>query len=267
MITPPKYLPRYLYHYTRLRGGSDDSERKYLEQLLLENNIWFSCPLKFNDPFDCKIPVYLKGTEKDKIQFMEELLRENYGRRDRRWRAKRIVKEKGFDTISTMVLKNMMSDISVLCLSATCSDILMFSHYTDGHRGFCLQFEVRKDPSLSIAKKVSYGKSNRYPRLNRLTDSSEKLFKGVLLVKSREWKYEQEYRVLIDKEAGYRRFESASLTGIILGCEMIDRHKRLILECLEKRKDHVDIYRASRNPHFFKLDFKPFEPEQAVTSN
>ena len=257
----PKYLPRYLYHYTRFRGDSVGEVKDNLEQLFLENKIWFSCPLYFKDPFDCRNPIHLVGSHKDKVKYIEKLLKDHYGRSERRWRAKKMAKNTDFDDFEFTVLENLVRDISVLCLSTSYNNLLMFSHYADGHTGFCLQFDVRKDPRLSTAKMVSYGKSNRYPRLNRLTDSNSKLFKGVVLVKSRQWKYEQEYRVLIEEKAGLRQFESASLTGVILGCEIKSPNEKLISDFIEKRKDHVEKYSTSRNPHNFKLDFEPFEPE------
>lgn len=43
-----KELPKYIYKYCPIT--------KYLFETLIRNELWFSAPFDFNDPFDCYLP-------------------------------------------------------------------------------------------------------------------------------------------------------------------------------------------------------------------
>jgi hypothetical protein len=54
-------LPKYLYKYRDF----DQSGRNI--RMLSHNEIFFSSPAKFNDPFDCQIPINIhEGTREKK---------------------------------------------------------------------------------------------------------------------------------------------------------------------------------------------------------
>ncbi len=57
----------FLYRYRSLRGYS----RKDVERILVYGQIRFSSPAWFNDPFDCKLPPRIEGTEIDKRKWLE----------------------------------------------------------------------------------------------------------------------------------------------------------------------------------------------------
>jgi hypothetical protein len=75
----------------------------------------------------------------------------------------------------------------------------------------------------------------------------------ILLTKSKHWEYEQEWRI-IDHETGTgpKEFPSELLTGIILGCEMIDKDRKEVLEWL--RNETVTVYVARPKEQSFGVD-------------
>jgi len=251
MNNPPKYLPKYLYLYDRMKGD-------YTRSIFLDNLIGFSSPLKFNDPFDSKIPIKFDGNSEP---YINSFLR-NMNRHQKRVFKKK-TKNIDINEASKKAQKQILTeDLSVLCLSVKYDDILMFSHYADKHKGFCLQFECRKDSNFATARKVCYSKKNKFPKINRLQDSNPKLLKGTLLVKSWNWQYEKEYRIILKKKEGTKSFEGQCLTGVIFGCKMEPEDKKLIEGWINERKHPIKIYHTSPNNNYFKLNFDPCEPEQ-----
>ena len=61
----------FLYRYRSFAA----SERKYLEETIVENKLYFPPPAVFNDPFDCKPTFSLEGTDRDKRKYAEKLLK------------------------------------------------------------------------------------------------------------------------------------------------------------------------------------------------
>lgn len=85
----------------------------------------------------------------------------------------------------------------VLCFSRSWRNPLMWSHYADKHRGFCLGFDIPDDRTKPIrydAKRLP----SLIPRLLAGTPDSEALMKCLLFTKFQDWKYEAEVRVYTD---------------------------------------------------------------------
>lgn len=57
----------------------------------------------------------------------------------------RTVARKGFRK-SVEAIAAKMQHQGIACFSAKVDDLLMWSHYADGHRGFCLEFEGSYPP-------------------------------------------------------------------------------------------------------------------------
>ena len=102
----------------------------------------------------------------------------------------------------------------------------MWAHYADKHNGICLEFDARKD-QVGQGCRVLY--QDTFPRIGPDEfDNPSLLVDAVLLTKSRDWAYEDEYRILArDEEADptfslrtakdYLQLSSGVLTGIIAG--------------------------------------------------
>src|ERR1017187_4839121 len=110
----------------------------------------------------------------------------------------------------------------------------MWSHYADHHRGICLEFGTDTSPLKPInplvgARKVDYLPD--YPKWVPHTIGD--LDVHVLLTKSIDWKYEQEYRVLAFAEGmsrprssdfliavgGFLTLPKGVIKAVIAGCE------------------------------------------------
>lgn len=93
--------------------------------------------------------------------------------------------------------KQISKDIGILCFSKSWQNPVQWSHYADKHKGLCLVFEMKQENALEV----------EYIEERYDTEFTNKLFEGRLhspeinkWISSKyiHWKYEQEYRYIID---------------------------------------------------------------------
>jgi hypothetical protein len=93
----------------------------------------------------------------------------------------------------------------------------MWSHYGRDHTGICLQFEWARDVHC-LSRAISIEYDDEYPVVNWIKNFRDSIGPA-LMRKHTRWKYENEYRISIDSEAGkYLDLRPEALTGIIIGC-------------------------------------------------
>jgi hypothetical protein len=127
-----------------------------------------------------------------------------------------------------------LRNCAIFCASRTPSNLLMWAHYDEQHRGAVLGFlpDVARDSMLTQIEPVAY--SDRRPSLlddsNLLArptpESAANANRRLYLTKSSEWSNEQELRLFIPGEvqpgqnATFKRFYATELVEVCLGCRM-----------------------------------------------
>jgi len=165
----------------------------YTVDLIREGNLWFSNLDTLNDPFegDYYYPDdVIKAISKDsKFKAGDDLV----------GRVTRYLDE---------YRKALKREFYVLSLSNIKDDILMWSHYADQHNGVVVEIEMPDKPEHlgesspnglisvrdSILQKVKY---SRDPVFYDPSGSNEDEYSNVITSKTTQWKYEEEYRVII----------------------------------------------------------------------
>ncbi|MHB8894137.1 MAG: DUF2971 domain-containing protein [Candidatus Geothermincolia bacterium] len=227
--------------------------------MLKRGVVWLAQPSSFNDPLDCKATMLGKVAGPVGAEFMKTsrvavsmiMLKRGIadgthpfglGRKVAKYWLKEFerahtidgkynVFEKlyrslpiSFPLIDPAKLVNdvehALEQIGVLSLSARCDHMLMWAHYTNSHRGFCLGFERNPSSVLDderVCRPVRY--VSEFPRLDldsvRITrtiapgfrggsaetaiDLSDANLQNVVFSKSEDWSYEQEWRVITSK--------------------------------------------------------------------
>lgn len=258
----PLNLPGKLYKYRRINVNTI--------QAIVCSAVYFPEPAKLNDPFDCKLcPTNHAGTEKEYREFFTKV-------------AKRTLSpDKVTDVVNQMIRsgvhrnpqkmnqcwedtqKEENKKRGVFCLSADPANVLMWSHYTDDHKGCCLEFSTAES-FFKTARIVKYPQEYPKHRLLDYVNNHELLYKLTLFTKANLWEYEQEWRVLDSgksvKGSGLYKFEKEALTGIIFGCQMIPEHKDLVRRLVAERNPPVHLYEAKPCDGEFKMDIVPIAP-------
>jgi len=203
----------FLYKYLPLReGGKYDWDN--IVSILCESKIRFSYLVALNDPFEA-FAIHKSKSKKNLLKLLE-------------------AREK-----------------SILCLSKTKDNILMWSHYCSGHSGVVIQFDTKKCSLIGSAKKIEYVK-------NISTNLSNN---KILSRKSLAWSYENEYRVIKKKNyfsSDYYgesvEFNKAAISAIYLG-KSVDFIKANII--LVKAKElNIPCYIFDKIDSSFKMHFK-----------
>jgi hypothetical protein len=145
------------------------------------------------------------------------------------------------------------SAAGVISLSENNDNLLMWAHYADYHQGYCLKLAFNS--GFPCIKKVIYGKD--YPSLIDLNPSFrknplEKFMSDVtsctdasqnylFRYKSKDWEYENEWRLLVNIVEGADGQEilidascGLNLTGVIFGARTSEENKQSVIDAIYK---------------------------------
>jgi hypothetical protein len=253
-----KYMPTHILN-------KDNGKVNLLKYIFEDKTLWFSNPLKFNDPFE---------------------LRPNI--------KNIIVSDKGnmlVDTFSSYIndtnqahkfyyasMKPLLDNVGILSLSGNKEHLAMWAHYADNHKGLVLEFEKNhwffNDLKLPSYMQVLHGleKVTYILRENRKSiNSNEHLTKETFLTKSIDWEYEDEYRMSLYVETNEQyldgitvAFPNELLTAIYFGNQIDKEVKQYILDLasLDEWK-HLRVFQMEIDEMAYKLIPRELKPSQA----
>lgn len=239
---------------------------KYLEEVFRGREVFFPSPLKFNDPFECRPSCTWHRKGKELRDYIGKLVRERFPHSSRPVRRQRIKEgEKRFlknqDCHMNDLFERFLNDTGLYCLSEISDNILMWSHYANGHDGVVLEFDRTKAYSLFYdALGVHY--SEEYPRANLMELGEPEDYNNLLLTKSTDWVYEKEWRVIKSPNEGGSqkyKFSNELLTGVILGARIEPQNQKLVLEWVRDYPSEVKVFRSKINDKFYRLDISPLQ--------
>jgi len=111
---------------------------KYTKGVIEKGELFFQKASEFNDPFDCFIDEIIDGNDEDWKNYL----------RGRNWNEEGIQKlltsihNNQFDCKKFLNKNRSQNNFYVSCFSKEFDNILMWSHYADCHRGFCVGYNV-----------------------------------------------------------------------------------------------------------------------------
>ncbi len=254
-----------LYHY---QGANLD----YLRDTLANQRVYFSNPKNFNDPWDCspyfhpdvedaesrrKWGKHLDGMYKD---LPAQLRAQLEARRQGYWYDNEELLRRSLDSLSGWVYRLTTERWRIYCLTRHADSLLMWAHYGEKHRGVCLEFDARTE-QVGRAYRVLY--QDTLPLIGPDDFSNPQvLADAVLLTKSREWAYEDEYRILArDEDADptfsvrtardYLQLTPGALTGIIAGSKA---DLTAIQDVVTDSGCDIPLWLAKRMPNRYDLE-------------
>lgn len=202
-------FPRYIYKYRLIDSNFCNA--------LVNNYLWFSSFDDFNDPFDGRLK-YPKQYSRNEINHFLQTISSIHDEKKIKEKTEYLYNNQ--DELSEIIsnaIADQKKETKVCCFSQINDSILMWSHYADGHKGVCLEFDVTKDPSVFCTlQKVVY--QPEYSISNYLLDSKNTIL-NMLKIKSQDWQYEHEYRVIRPQETCNKiYYKPEALVSIIFGC-------------------------------------------------
>jgi hypothetical protein len=223
------------------------------EKMFKENEIYFARPEQFNDPFDSRVGISYEGTEEQWRNFFDDWYRRNEPSllpERRRYKVNICLSNR--NNIPESLSYSFLKQMGVYCMSEINDDILMWSHYSEGHTGFCLKFDVNNE-FFGRSQKMDYSKN--YPNVNFFTNTQLEKTQAMLLTKAQHWAYEKEWRIIDHKEgSGIKHFPEKHLMGVIIGCRMPEENKQKIIKWCANRNPCPALYKTKPKAREFGLD-------------
>jgi hypothetical protein len=115
----------------------------------------------------------------------------------------------------------------VLCLAENSTSVLMWSHYSANHQGFCIEYNFEKLDPLDHRRRLCYPvfyrrkmtDATRYMSKINVRDFNNLFGLFICLLKSDEWAYEREWRIIhpVGSPLANREIEMPRPSAIILG--------------------------------------------------
>ena len=232
-----------LYKYGQLNGHS--------ESVLANPQIWFSLPSQLNDPFEFKPKFIFEATSEQIVNHGAQLLRkQNSSLTPYTATAEAVAiylkghRDSGFyDKLQNDAIRSFDDSIGICCLSQVRDSILMWSHYSCDHSGYCLEFEATDQTVMfGEAQQVLY--SEEYPTIEIFNTSIVKQMELIFLTKYLGWSYEKEWRISQTTGSKLCSYPADLLKGVIFGLRMYEEDKKRIRAWVSNRGHDVKFYQC-----------------------
>lgn len=241
---------------------------------LINNQLGFNRIENFNDPFDTTPTQVIN--KKGILNFTNLHLNLS----DDEKKAIYLLPEEEINNIFSDIIRN--ADIGISCFSETNDNILMWSHYSNKHKGICLGFDVNEDnlnDFIDNTKNINNNifnsetkyrlfvikYSNNRPifslyNSNLLTEREQ--IENVLISKSNIWEYEKEHRIIIynGKIMSFPTgiyYNRKYLKEIILGTNLSINGFFKLYEVIKSFNINIQI--CIPNKEIYKLDLYPID--------
>ena len=255
-LLPKQTNVRELYRFVGfppLRRGKDISENQVIKDIR-EGRITLGNPMKFNDPMDPIIRVWIekqcKNKTRDKnIQIMSQLI--NFAMNSLRICS--LVREPSksifFNTIDPF------------------KNTLMWSHYAKSHTGLCIKYKITPDVlnRHTDHSRILLLGDVRYRGQKELSDNIS--FDNSLLAKSQSWEYEQETRLIFfteerkdlkHKNGHIRNFvplDGFEVESVYMGYRISDEYKKAVKNAI-----------LGTNKQLYQMSFLPYDITKLVAT-
>jgi hypothetical protein len=253
---------RKLYKYRAL----DTKIRiEQVHDIIVNHRLYCAPADSFNDPFEFKMQISLDAPEQIKTEMAIKQLRikhPDFTLEKVRTLAQAFLDEcerNGHDRIKQRIL----NDYGIVSFTGILQNILMWSHYADGHKGICIEFCYSNKVHLDFFAKahtVNYSKIT--PVINPFTEDMLTIGKK-LLSKSIDWRYEQEYRIieLNRNQNQYYEFEPTLMSKIYLGLRISEENIQKIKSFVSEIPQNVRpiLMKANPSSSSYSFEFKQIE--------
>lgn len=240
-----------LYKY---RGNVGLDNRDFIRdiEMISNNEIWCSKVQDLNDPTEASYS--LKEFEQNLTLGLKALSFLNI----KKYEQKKIDAYK-------IALENLMrvyyENNGVYSLSKVYDNELMWAHYGNSHRGFCIEYDFLSIDDLDLKHPEPSCRLKHLYRFNKV-NYSDKIFSfskvnaeyddiiKFLFNKSKAWSYEEEYRI-VTYLYGKFNYSGNCLKSIMFGLNMTNEEKEYIIDKLNNKG--IKFYQMKRKKDEFKF--------------
>lgn len=241
-----RYRPKKLFRYMRFD--------EYWKKNIFEGQVFLSPANRVNDPFDCLVYI----NHKLYAEKMYEIVKRIFPKVDDKILHEEVDAE--IDGDLDKRLYEMKNSLRIACFTENYLSPLMWAHYADSHKGFCIEYDLRK-----LAYDYRWGllpviySNKRYDATKALTTRDSNIAMNPYFFKSSHWKYEKEWRMVVPSnmftDDEYYADFSSGISAIYLGLESHKEYKNEIDEIVKKYPSgSIPIYKIYLKPDSYKLN-------------
>ena len=241
---------------------------KFHRRAITHNELYFSNPKRFNDPYDCGLPFKQNPHNYDPLVIKSVLERSALNnfpelKNDQNALDEKCAKQlflilqdpkSWFEMNWGLSPENLSEIFGVLSLTPHTNNYLMWSHYSDSHSGFCIEFDTRKlvESIAGHFQQVNY--ENEIPYIS-ITDALEdELIVKLIYTKSIIWQYENEYRLSRIHKADFTvEFDPKAIVAIYFGCKMKYDNQLEIINLAKEKYANTKFYKMELDNKMFNL--------------
>lgn len=219
------------------------------------DTIWITNPKNFNDPFDSISidsdislkEIHDKWDDSVKQMAIDDESKDVY--RDIHEKFNSIIGQEALEKISEVIkwatTERTQHTFKVACLSETNASVLMWSHYSNDHKGFCIEYNGQEIYNNELIKKrflpVKYIDENeKQIPISALALDYPGLY--AVLCKANIWSYEKEWRICFGIEENLKpsNIQLPKSTGVYIGAKMLGEHRKTIIDIAKTK--NIPIY-------------------------
>lgn len=230
---------------------------------IISGSIRFTQPSAFNDPFELLPELYVPedfSQKEIKIRFDIEGERRSPSVGDL---EDNFLSEYCSDITSRHIITSLNKEIGILCLSRNSDSLLMWSHYANEYAGAIIEFD---DQHSFFRGEIDIEYRTRRPikDISSYISDNEAIPISELCVKSDQWKYESEVRVIrslkdckkVSHDGNFPIFvmdiPQESIKSIILGERTPIKHQRNIWELIKHTNISLSLSAISNRGYEFR---------------
>jgi hypothetical protein len=132
-------------------------------------------------------------------------------------------------------LKKYFNAITVLCLSETATNKVLWSHYASSYRGFCIGYETKPDHPLANRLRPVHYLTHRAPvDLAEAVYNTIELRDSLIYTKHVDYQHETEWRVTVMGQPGFRS-APLRMKQVIFGAAMQPAEKERLRAAVRDR--------------------------------
>lgn len=224
----------------KYRGGDKKIFERDIKSIE-KNYFWSSCIDDLNDPCETLISTskFIKSTN---------YLSRFFGKK---------TKDALLEVYSSLeILLSSNKNLGVFSLSKTFNDELLWAHYANKHKGFCIEYDLNLlldsfNPERAYSYSVIY--KNKVPEVSflDLTKKDDSIIRKMSSIKSRRWEYEKEHRI-ITNNYGEQQYDFNALKSIYFGLRIDPNEKDIIFKILKERD--IKFYQIQRIEKSYKFE-------------
>ncbi|PCJ15470.1 MAG: hypothetical protein COB02_18005 [Candidatus Cloacimonadota bacterium] len=255
-----------------------------------DRKVRFSSPTVLNDPFELSSKLeelsdddirklYYQNAEKEMENYYDDLTDCEKSKRSLKtykengWASYKLNEEKSIkeerpkiQKIAEGSFERVKRVCGILSLSSSDKSLLMWAHYAQNYEGFLVGFDIKNKFFKKDLRPVKYHEHDNLPPYNIMTAITA----DFLFIKSSEWGYEKEWRMInILKEEKNRciscdelfEIPASAFKEVIFGCRCKDETISKIVNKIEANPDlkgKIKFFKATLSREKYELNIDSF---------